>query len=196
MTHIIHPNNIEQFLLENYFTNLMDMILHAKKFTLRPVVLTDAASIALYANNSKISQNVRDAFPNLYSLEDAVKFIEMTILEETNLQTHFTIDINGAAVGIIGLHSKTDVYRKNMEIGYWLGESFWNQGILTDTVKLVVTYAFSHFEICRIYAGVFSSNPASMRVLEKAGFTCEAVFKNAVFKTDWLLDEYIYSITK
>ncbi len=172
------------------------MILHTKKFTLRPVVLSDAASIALYANNSKISQNVRDAFPHPYRLEHAVKFIEMTIVEETNLQTHFTIDINGAAVGMIGLHSKTDVYRKNMEIGYWLGEPFWNQGILTDTVKLVMTYAFSHFEICRIYAGVFSSNPASMRVLEKAGFTCEAVLKNAVFKTYRLLDEYIYSITK
>src|SRR6266705_974005 len=49
--------------------------------------------------------------------------------------------------------------------------------------------AFGAFDLLRIYAGVFSSNPASMRVLEKAGYVREAVLRQAVVKDEAVLDE-------
>ncbi len=174
--------------------NLMTINTH--NFSLRPVNEKDSNSIAHYANNEKIFNNVRDIFPFPYTLKDAENFIKTVIENTSHPETHFAIDVKGEAVGMIGLHPKTDVYRKNIELGYWLGEPFWNKCILTEAVKLIVEYTFSNFDVNRIYGGVFESNPASKRVLEKSGFNLEAVLKKSIFKNNTVMDEYIYSLLK
>ena len=77
------------------------------------------------------------------------------------------------AVGGIGIELGADVFRRSAEIGYWLGEPFWGRGIATEALRAVTDYAFETFDICRLEAGVFDWNPASARVLEKAGYTLE-----------------------
>jgi RimJ/RimL family protein N-acetyltransferase len=84
--------------------------------------------------------------------------------------------------GSIGIISKTDIYRKNAEIGYFLGEEFWGKGIATRAIRAATSYAFSTFDIVRIYAEPFCDNPGSRRALEKAGFIHEATFKKNVIK--------------
>ena len=172
------------------------MIIRSLDFSLRPVTENDKHTLAHFANNEKIYNNVRDIFPFPYSLNDAENFIKSITENSQSPQTHFAIDIEGEAVGMIGLHQKSDVYRKNIELGYWLGEPFWNKGIISEVVKLLVQYTFSNFDVHRIYAGVFQSNPASIRVLEKSGFKLEAVLKNSVIKNNIIMDECIYSILK
>ena len=73
-----------------------------------------------------------------------------------------------------------DVERVSAEIGYWLGEEFWGRGIVSEALRAVTDYAFATFDLCRIYAGVFEWNPASMRVLEKAGYEFECRMKKSV----------------
>ena len=82
---------------------------------------------------------------------------------------NFAIVVSGEAIGGIGLRLGTDIFRRSAEIGYWLGEPFWGRGIATEAVGAVSQYAFESFDLCRLEAGVFEWNPASMRVLEKAG---------------------------
>lgn len=100
------------------------------------------------------------------------------------------------AVGGIGIIYKTDIYRKSAEIGYWLGEPFWGQGIMTEAIKKIVYYTFNNSKIIRIYAEVFENNPASARVLEKAGFHLEAVHKKAIYKNSIIMSEMVYAILK
>ena len=102
------------------------------------------------------------------------------------------IDVHGEAVGGIGIHPKSDVRCRSAEIGYWLSESLWGQGIVTDAVSSLVPVAFDRYDIVRLQAGIFSNNPASMRVLEKCGFIREAVHKKAIWKNGRLLDEVVY----
>lgn len=87
----------------------------------------------------------------------------------TKPETQFAIVLDGTAIGGIGIEPGSDGFRKSAGIGYWLGEPFWGRGIATEAVKAVTGYAFSEFDLYRIEAGVFGWNPASMRVLEKAG---------------------------
>jgi ribosomal-protein-alanine N-acetyltransferase len=94
------------------------------------------------------------------------------------------------------LEVKEDVYRKTALLGYWLSEDFWGRGIMPEGVKLISDYAFKNLDIIRIQAGVFSNNPKSMRVLEKAGFAKEGILKNAIIKNETILDEHIYAIVK
>ena len=85
---------------------------------------------------------------------------------------------------------------RTAEIGYWLGENFWGRGIAPAAVRAFTGYGFQTFNLLRMFAGVFSWNPASMRVLEKVGFKREGVMRHDVVKEDQVLDRAIYAITR
>ena len=154
----------------------------------------DAGTIASLCNNKKIWDNVRDKLPYPYTVDDAVEFINICRNEDPK-QT-FVIEYKGEIAGIIGLVKQSDVYRLTAEVGYWIGEPYWGRGIATEAVKLIVKYGFEKLDLVRIYTGVFDFNKASQRVLEKAGFKLEAVFKNSVIKNNKIYDEYRYCILK
>ncbi|KAF5087810.1 Acetyltransferase (GNAT) domain protein [anaerobic digester metagenome] len=150
----------------------------------------DAGSLVRHANNPRIAAVMRDGFPSPYTPADACRFIETAM--DTTSHLYLAIDVRGEAVGGIGIQPLADIKRRTAEIGYWLSESFWGRGIVTGAVRSLVPVAFERFEIVRLEAGVFSTNPASMRVLEKCGFTREAVHRMAVTKNGATLDEVVY----
>jgi RimJ/RimL family protein N-acetyltransferase len=108
----------------------------------------------------------------------------------------FAITIDKQLVGSIGIVTKTDIYKKNFEIGFFLSENYWGKGIATKAIKAATSYAFRDFEIVRIYAEVFSDNTGSQRALVKAGFKLEATLKNNIIKNDVIKDSCIYSVLK
>jgi [ribosomal protein S5]-alanine N-acetyltransferase len=162
---------------------------------LRPWSIKDAERLYIIANNKNISDNLRDGFPFPYSLKDAQNWIN-SIIPENNPPRFFAILFDDKIVGSIGIVTKTDIYRKNIEIGYFLDEHYWGNGIVTKAVKAATAYAFSAFEIVRVYAEPFADNQASRKVLENAGFKCEALFKNYVIKNGIIKDSCIYSVLK
>jgi len=83
-----------------------------------------------------------------------------------------------------------------MELGYFLGEPFWGNGITTEAVRTIVEYGFKNFDITRIYARPYGNNTASQKVLEKAGFTLEARIEKNIYKNGEFLDELIYAVRK
>jgi len=150
----------------------------------------DLHSLVLCANNIKVWNNLRNYFPHPYSEAEGKAWLEKVVdaLPAVNL----AIDVNGQAVGGIGLILNGDVYIKSAEIGYWIGEEYWGQGITTEAVRLMTEYAFYYFDLLRLYAEVFENNKASMRVLEKNGYYLEGVRRKAVFKNEVLMDDYIW----
>jgi [ribosomal protein S5]-alanine N-acetyltransferase len=96
----------------------------------------------------------------------------------------------------LGFASELNVHRRTAELGYWLGEEFWRRGIMTEAVAAFTDFCFENFQLRRIHAEPFANNPASARVLEKAGFTFEGRLKNNVLKDEKLLDSLLYARTK
>ena len=163
-------------------------------FTLRPFTINDLDSLVKYANNPKIAANMTDKFPHPYTKENGKNFIEFaTKNTPTNI---FAIDINGEACGGIGIHPQEDVHRKNAELGYWLAEPFWGNGIITKAIVQIVEYGFMNFDITRIFARPYGTNEASQRVLGKAGFTFEGKFEKTLFKNGEYKDELIYAVRR
>ncbi|MEN6610086.1 MAG: GNAT family protein [Methanoregulaceae archaeon] len=154
----------------------------------------DAPAIARHANNPRIACHLRDGFPHPYTLRDAERFITMAKRSRTAFL--LAVDVDNEAVGGIGIHLLKDVYRGTAEIGYWLSEEYWGKGIATDAVRTLIPIAFGQFPIIRLQAGIFADNPASMRVLEKCGFSCEAIHKNAIIKNGLIMDEHLYVFLK
>jgi RimJ/RimL family protein N-acetyltransferase len=164
------------------------------QFFLRNWRLQDAPAVANYADNRKIWLNLRDGFPHPYTLDHAKQFIHNALAKQP--QTFFAIASQQEAIGSIGLDMKQDVHRYTAELGYWLAEPFWNQGIITQAVKAFSAYGFKKFDLIRICAAPYSSNPASARVLEKAGFQYEGRLKASVYKDGKVLDQLMYAKVK
>jgi len=163
-------------------------------FTLRPFSVDDLDSLVKYANNPKIASNLTDKFPYPYTKENGKMFIEFAT-KNTPINI-FAIDINGEACGGIGIHPQEDVHRKNAELGYWLAEPFWGNGIITKAITEIIEYGFNNFDITRIFARPYGTNTASQRVLEKAGFTLEGKFEKTLFKNGEYKDELVYAVRK
>jgi RimJ/RimL family protein N-acetyltransferase len=170
----------------------MEFIL--KTCIVRPWRAGDEESLVRHANNYKIWRNVRDRFPHPYTMDDALAWIEFASSEKP--VTNFAIVVEGAAAGGVGLMMQTDIYRRSAEIGYWLGEDFWGRGIVSEAVGALSEWAFASFDLSRIYAGVLEWNPASMRVLEKAGYQFEARLRKAVTKEGVTMDDFIYALVR
>jgi [ribosomal protein S5]-alanine N-acetyltransferase len=162
---------------------------------LRPWAISDASQLALIADNKKVADNLRDGFPFPYSLKDAYDWLNI-ILPENNPPRFFAITIDNQLVGSIGIVTKSDIYRKNFEIGYFLAEDYWGKGIATRAIKAATSYAFRDFDIVRIYAEPFSDNVGSRRAIEKAGFRLEATLKHNVIKNGIIKDSCIYSVLR
>lgn len=159
--------------------------------TLRSLRTEDAPSIAHYANNRKVWLNLRDAFPHPYTLKDAEGFI--AAIQAADPETVFAIAVDGIAVGAIGLKLNADVERCSAELGYWLGEPFWGQGLVTGAVQHITQWAIDAFDLTRVFAVPFAWNPASCRVLEKAGFVREGIMRRSAIKDGQILDQYLYA---
>ena len=169
-------------------------ILTSGLITLRALTDLDQDRLAELCNNKKIWDNLRDSLPYPYTRQNAAEFIQVCLKEKP--QTTFAIEYRGELAGCIGLVPQTDIYRLGAEIGYWIGEPYWGQGIATKAVGLVTDYGFNRLGLERIYSGVFDFNKASQKVLEKSGFTLEGIFKNSVVKNGKIIDEYRYSKIK
>src|SRR5919198_1216360 len=170
------------------------MQLVLERCTIRPWRLDDADSLTKHANNRKVWLALRDLFPHPYTIQDAHQFLQQAISEQPTMK--FCVEIDGAAAGGIGLHLGEDVHSHTATLGYWLGEKFWRRGIMTEAVTAFTSFWFDNFPLRRISAEVFVNNPASARVLEKAGFVFEGRLKNNVIKDGDLLDSLLYAKTK
>jgi len=168
------------------------MELTYKDIVLKPYRLEFAVDLALVAKNKKIANNMRDAFPHPYSLQDAHTFIKMCMAKET--QSIFAIFYKDDFAGSVGLHPQEDVYKKSAELGYYVAEKYWNKGIASKSVAMIVKFGFESLHLTRIYAGIFQNNTASMRILEKNDFVLEGIRRKAIFKNGKILDEHIYAI--
>src|SRR3954451_10854126 len=170
------------------------MQLTLDRCSIRPWRAGHAGSLAENANNRQICLAGRALFPHPYTIRHAHEFLQPAISELPDLKV--CIEIEGAAVGGIGVHPGHDVYRDTATVGYWLGEQFWGRGVMTEALTAVADFYFDNFPLRRISAEGFANNPASARVLEKAGFTFEARLKNNVLKQGEVLDSLLYARTQ
>ena len=162
--------------------------------TIRDWRREDAPALAANANNRNVWLKLRDRMPHPYTLSDAEAYIAQRLADPDGMV--FCIDVDGEAVGGIGVHPGNDVNRLTAELGYWLAEKFWGRGIMTPAVGAVVQHGFRERPLGRIEAYVFANNPASARVLEKCGFRFEGRMRRSVIKDGVVLDALIYAVLR
>jgi len=130
--------------------------------------------------------------PHPYTLEHAREWINSTMTQET--ETCFVIEIDGQVAGGVGLHPLKDEASTHVaELGYWLGTDYWGVGVMTEVVAAFTEWGFERLQLVRIFAAVYARNPASARVLEKAGFQFEGRQPARYYKEGEYIDGLIFA---
>lgn len=135
-----------------------------------------------------------DRFPHPYAIEDARWWIwlQRGLIAVNN----FAIEADGEIVGGIGMDPLEGERRIGAFFGYWLGRAYWGRGIATAACNAFTNYAMNERKFIRLETIVYAPNVASMRVLEKCGFTCEGIKRKAIVKHGEILDAHLYAKIK
>jgi ribosomal-protein-alanine N-acetyltransferase len=129
------------------------------------------------------------------TIEDEKKFIKKTWKKSEQAKAlHFAITVDGKLVGGCGI--KIDQHRKHIgEIGYFIDDKHWNQGIATQAVKQLERICFERLGMTRIHILMNPNNKASERVAIKCGYEKEGHMKKALLLRGEYVDCYMYAKT-
>lgn len=155
---------------------------------------SDAAPIARHANDRDVWLNLRDRFPHPYTAADALAYIRSVASQTPTLS--FAVVVGDDPAGGVGLRLGEDIERCSAEIGYWLGRAYWGRGIMRAAVRAVTHYGFTSLDLLRVFALPFTENVASVRVLEKAGYTREGLLRSSAIKAGQVRDQYVYAAVR
>ncbi len=170
------------------------MLIDAGICLLRPWRDHDVERLAEIANDADVARYMADRFPHPYTIDDARWWVQLH-RESTSLN-NFAIDVNGEVAGGIGMDPLEGERRIGAQFGYWLGRAYWGRGIATAACAAFTEYAMNDRGFIRLEAAVYGPNVASMRVLEKCGYTREGTMHKAIIKRGNILDAHLYAKVK
>ena len=143
----------------------------------------------------RIFSDLTSNIPYPYVENDARSWVKMS-KEAFENNTGYTFAIRnkeGQIIGAIGLHDRDD---DKAELGYWIGIPYWNKGYITEAAKAIIDFGFNELKLNKIFATHFPHNPASGRIMEKAGMEQEAVLIKRSEKDGEYFDLVRYCILK
>ncbi|OIQ27833.1 MAG: GNAT family N-acetyltransferase [Alphaproteobacteria bacterium MedPE-SWcel] len=141
--------------------------IESDRFDLRPLRLSDTGLIEHYAGDVRVAK-MTAPIPHPYPPGAAEAYVTRGMSAE---QGEFiwamdgTKDENSELMGVISLKSMD---RNQSEVGYWVAPPFWNTGLASMAVSLLVEA--NPLNDATMFASVFQDNPASARVLAHCGF--------------------------
>ena len=170
--------------------------LQTERLTLRPFTLNDAPEVQRLVGDPAIAATTLN-IPHPYEDGMAEEWISTHLprfKQGNGVRFAITLQQTKALLGSIGL---TIVRRYNRaELGYWVGKPYWGKGYGTEAAKATIAYGFSQLNLNRIFAYYLTRNPASGRIMEKAGMRYEGLLRQHVFKDDVYEDLKLYAILR
>ena len=169
------------------------------KIELRKFKASDLNSIMKLFIDKKVIQGIGlDMEPEKITKKSERTWLEKTIKGYRKKKPgsyNLAILLDNNYIGSIGCN-KIDYKNRNIEIGYWIGSDYWNNGYMTKALKLFLKEIRKKFNLTRIVACHFPKNPASGKVMEKWGFKYEGTRKKVHKKGNKFIDDKMYAITK
>lgn len=172
-------------------------MLETERLLLRPVELSDAPRIETLASAREIAATTLN-IPHPYPEGGAIMWLQQVLEHRARGDTECTFGIlrktDTVLMGVIGIHPYPNGF--SAELGYWIGVDFWGQGYMSETARRVIQYGFEDLGLQRIDAWHFMSNPASGRVMQKAGMKFEGTMRQHILKWGEFVDVVSYSILR
>lgn len=173
------------------------MILKTDRLILRPWRESDAESLYEYAKNPAVGPSA--GWPVHTSAENSRQIIKDVLSADKTYAV--TLKDDDIAIGSIGLmigdKSNLGIAADEAEIGYWIGEPFWGQGLIPEAMWELMRYAFEDLGMTTLWCGYFDGNEKSKQAQEKCGFR----FHHTETEKEWPLinvvkTQHVTRITK
>jgi RimJ/RimL family protein N-acetyltransferase len=167
--------------------------LRTSRLILRPFEDADAPSVQRLAGAREVALNTLTV-PHPYPDGVAEKWIESQRDEyEKGMLHNFAAVAGEELVGSIGFMMKGE---RIAEIGYWIGVPYWGRGYASEAAAELIRHGFEDLGLERIYAGYYSRNGASGKVLQKLGMVYEGTLRRHVCKWGEFLDVVYYGLLR
>ncbi len=171
-------------------------LLTTERLHLRDFRISDAARVQELAGLKEVAQGTL-RLPHPYPAGAAEAWIadqQRDYEAGTSINFAILLKAEEILIGAIGLDFVPEHH--HARLGYWLGKPYWNKGYATEAVNAVLAYGFTRPDLHRIYAGHFLNNPASGRVLQKAGMTYEGRLREHYVRFGEMVDLELYGILR
>lgn len=169
-------------------------IIETNNYIIRPFTDSDAALWQVWDVDPEVQAHMPEPVNEPQDISEQHEYIRECEAEEDGY--YWSIDTKvGTTIGTVALTDIND-YHKLAELGVVIGDkSFWGKGVASEAVTAVVQYAFTNLGIVRISAETEAGNIGVQKVLERAGFEQDGVFKSARVKNGERIDVHHYGIT-
>jgi RimJ/RimL family protein N-acetyltransferase len=165
--------------------------LRTKRLLLRPFTLADVDDVLRYASDKEWRRYLLAA-PDVYTREDAERFVSQAVQTSWETRPVFAIEHGGSVIGGINLRIKGD--HKRAELGYSIAREHWGQGMTVEAARAVVDWAFGAYGLLKVFAKADSRNVQSIRVMEKLGMTREGQLREHRLFRGEAVDEVLYGL--
>lgn len=179
------------------------MKLITDRLILRTPTMNDISDSVEGLSNLKVSKWLAKV-PHPYNAKDAKWWINHCVENSKKKKKDkkdfaFNIELKSEhkVIGGCGLHGY-DSFNESIEIGYWVNEKYWKQGIITEASSTVIDYAFEKLKVNRISLYAYGKNAGSNAVAKKLGFTYEGCLRkyHKALSTGNIHDANLYSMLK
>lgn len=170
-------------------------IIETDSYTIRPFTDSDAELWQVWDVDPEVQAHMPEPVNEPQDISEQLEYIKECETEEDGY--YWSIDTkDGTTIGTVALTDIND-YHKLAELGIVIGDkSFWGKGVASEVVAAVVQYAFTNLNIKRISAEAEAANVGVQKVLERAGFEQDGVFKSARVKNGQRIDVLHFGITR
>ncbi|MCH4825391.1 GNAT family N-acetyltransferase [Planococcus halocryophilus] len=171
-------------------------VIETDRLILREVVKEDAADMFRYLSDKDVMKHMGlKTFKTENEALDEIGWYQTIFTEATGIRWGITLKEEGKVIGSCGFFNMHPEHSRT-EIGYELNKDYWSKGIASEALEAVIGYGFQYFQLERIEALVEPANSASLKLLDKNGFTQEGLLRHYEFTCGKFDDLYMYSILR
>ncbi|MDX2227483.1 MAG: GNAT family N-acetyltransferase [Verrucomicrobiae bacterium] len=171
--------------------------LQTPRLTLRLLTREDAVRVRELASDPDVAHTTLNV-PHPYPEGAAEQWIEnhLTVYDAESCHATWGLCLadTGLLIGVMGIGG--DGHNRKGEVGYWIGQAYWGRGFCTEALREVIRFAFQEVGWNKVTSRHFARNPASGRVMEKAGMTREGILRKEVLKNDRFEDIVVYGMLR
>ena len=167
-----------------------------ERLTLRRFELTDAeAMFNNWANDDEVTRYMRwQSYTNVDDAKTTLQIWVDNYINDNSYHWGICLD-NGELIGSIGAYIDSE-HDCRAGLGYCIGRNWWSEGYMSEAVKAVINYMFTNTDTERIEAYYAVENPASGKVMQKAGMEFEGIAKHKFKSREGFEDSGNYGIIR
>ncbi|MBR5938401.1 MAG: GNAT family N-acetyltransferase [Clostridiales bacterium] len=171
--------------------------LQSERLLLREITEQDVDDVFEIYSNKEVMLYFADRFPfeKISEAETMIREYAEALSKNWTMRWGIVLKENGKLIGTCGFHAISD-YDKRIEIGYDLNRDYWQKGIMTEALSLIIDHAFRYTDVNRIEAMIEPPNIGSRALLEKLGFQYEGTLRKHEMCRGDFVDIQMFSLLR